>query len=91
MQLQVQFNLLFSVLTQFQTQVSFSKILCYRDTSDIVEKEGVRRAVNRSQEADLLLIMLSVTDLRNVHDYEMEIKDNVTQLLTEHLTVGTHI
>ncbi|XP_067940870.1 tRNA modification GTPase GTPBP3, mitochondrial-like [Watersipora subatra] len=58
-----------------------------RNTTDIVESQGVQRAVNRSKDADLLVVMLSVTDLESTDDLEREISGKVTLLIDEYMEV----
>ena len=77
-----------SICIQVEHALDYIHLLTfYSETSDIVEIEGVRRAVNRSQEADLLIIMLSITELQLNIDLQTEITNKVSQLLDQHLQV----
>lgn len=59
-----------------------------RASDDVIEQEGVRRAVSRSHEADLLIIMLSCEDLGgSIDGLRAGVKEKVIELLTQHVQV----
>ena len=62
---------------------------CFRASGDEIEQEGVRRAVSRSQQADLLIIMISVDELNTDGNIgiDSEIQHRVDRLLKETLQV----
>ena len=66
---------------------------CFRASGDEIEQEGVRRAVSRSQQADLLIIMISVEELNTDGDINVdsEIQTRVHMLLEENLKVGLNL
>ena len=66
---------------------------CFRASGDEIEQEGVRRAVSRSEQADLLIIMISVDELNTDGDINIdsEIQTRVHMLLEENLKVGLNL
>ena len=66
---------------------------CFRASGDEIEQEGVRRAVSRSEQADLLIIMISVGELNTDGDINIdsEIQTRVHMLLEENLKVGLNL
>ena len=66
---------------------------CFRASGDEIEQEGVRRAVSRSQQADLLIIMISVDELNTDGNIgiDSEIQTRVQKLLEENLKVSLNL
>lgn len=66
----------------------FSKI-AFRLSSDEIEREGVRRAVTRSQEADLIILMVDITEvLQGEGLLQDRVRSCVDNLLKKYLRVS---